>query len=231
MFPAESGEPKGGQVMRIIDLSHSIKPGMPLYPGTPGPEFHSLAAIETHGFSEQLMTISSHAGTHIDLPSHILREGSSLDDFKVERFAGKGVAIDLRGLDGRVITVEELLPFRDSIKASEFLLLCSGWSQYWGSPDYYEGYPVLSADAALWLTGFCLKGLGVDMISVDASPSGDFPVHTLLLQNGIFIIENLVCLPLLLHSQFIFCGFPLKIIGAEASPVRAVALITGENYA
>jgi arylformamidase len=215
--------------MRVLDLSHTIKPGMPSYPGTPEPLFHPLASIEEHGFAEQLFTISSHTGTHVDLPSHILLSGSSLDAFGVERFTGKGIAIDLRGDAGRLITVETLLPFQRMIKECEFLLLCSGWSEYWGSSHYYEGFPLLSSDAALWLTGFPLKGIGVDMISVDSPESCDFPVHTQLLQNGILIIENLVCPPLLLHSSFIFCGFPLKIAGAEASPVRAIALVDGED--
>jgi arylformamidase len=213
--------------MRFVDLSHTIEAAMPCYSGTPAPTFRSLASIGEHGFAEQLMTISSHTGTHVDLPSHILPAGSSLDAFTVERFAGKGVAIDLRGLTGGMITAETLLPFRDLIQNSEFLLLCSGWSQYWGSADYFTGYPLLTSDAALWLTGFHLKGVGVDMISVDAPESADFPVHSFLLQKEIIIIENLVCPPALLHSPFIFCGFPLNIVGAEASPVRAVALIEG----
>lgn len=213
--------------MQFVDLSHTIQAGMSCYPGTPSPLFQPLASIDEHGFSEQLMTISSHTGTHVDLPSHILSAGRSLDMFSVDRFAGAGVAINFRSIVGGIITVDALFPFRDLIRKSEFLLLCSGWSQHWGSPDYYAGYPVLSTDAACWLTGFYLKGVGVDMISVDIPESDNFPVHRCLLQNGILIVENLICPPLLFSSPFIFCCFPLKISGAEASPVRAVALIEG----
>ena len=225
MWLQESDKTEGARVMRVIDLSQVISSGMPCYPGTPGPQFQQLSSIDEHGFAEQLLTISSHTGTHVDLPSHILPSGSSLDAFTIKQFSGKGVAIDLRSLTDGLITVETLYPFRDLIHESEFLLLCSGWSKYWGSAAYFEGYPLLTSDAALWLSDFPLKGLGVDMISVDSPVSCDFPVHTQLLQNGILIIENLVCPPLLLHSSFIFCSFPLRIAGAEASPVRAVALV------
>ena len=214
-------------MMRFVDLSHTIEAAMPSYPGSPGPLFQPLASIGEDGFAEQRLILSSHTGTHVDLPSHILPASSSLDAFGIERFAGKGVALDLRGLAGGMITVEALRFFEDLINESDYLLLCSGWSQYWGSVDYYAGYPVLSSEAARWLTGFHLKGLGVDMISVDAPDSVHFPVHRLLLQKEVLIIENLLCPPLILHSPFIFCGFPLKIAGAEASPIRAVALITG----
>jgi len=211
--------------MQVIDLSHTIEPGMPCYPGTPGPVFQSLCSIEEDGFSEQLLTLSSHVGTHVDLPSHILKDAPPLDAFGIERFAGKGLAIDVRGTPFREISIEALQPALALIRECEFLLLCTGWSRYWNTSDYYEGYPVLSSETALWLKGFDLKGVGVDTISVDAPDTKTFPVHKILLQNGTLIIENLSELQSLLHRTFIFCGFPLKLSNAEASPLRAVALV------
>ena len=209
--------------MQLIDLSHTLEAGMPCYPGTPAPVFQSLASLETEGFVEQLITFSSHTGTHIDLPSHILSRGLSLDAFALEQFTGSGVVIDLRSAAGGIITKEMLHPFQPLLLQSDFLLLCSGWSRYWGTSDYYEGYPVLTSDAACWLAGFNLKGIGVDMISLDAHDSVDFPIHHLLLQSGMILIENLADLAPLLHRSFIIACFPLKIFRAEASPVRALA--------
>jgi len=208
----------------VVDLSHIIEPGMPCYPGTPGADFFPISSIEKQGYSEQLLTLSSHSGTHVDMPSHIFQDGLSLDDIRMDRFIGKGMVIDVSGSACGMITVEALDPFSGSISGCEFLLLCSGWSRYWGTPLYYEGYPVLSSDAARWLSGFHLKGLGVDMISVDAPVGKEFPVHSRLLQQGILLIENLAFLAPLLHRSFTFCCFPLKILKGEASPVRAVAL-------
>lgn len=203
---------------------------MPVYPGTPGPLFQTISSVEEHGFAEQMLTLSSHTGTHIDLPSHILRPGHSLDAFSVERFTGKGVMVDVCDSADGEISLETLLPLRHLIKGSDFLLLYSGWSQYWGTSGYYKGYPILSSEAALWLAAHHLKGIGVDTISVDAPDSTLFPLHTLLLQHDILIVENL-CLDMrLLQTPFTFCAFPLKIAGAEASPLRAVAFIEGEHY-
>ena len=217
-------------VKQLIDLSHTINPGMPCYPGTTGTVFQTHCSIEEDGIVEQLLTLSSHVGTHVDLPSHILKDTPSLDAFGLDRFAGKGLAIDVRGTPGQIISIETLQPALALIRECEFLLLCTGWSRYWNTCDYYEGYPVLSSEAALWLTGFDLKGVGVDMMSVDAPDALAFPVHNILLQKGTVIIENLTELPLLLHRPFIFCGFPLKLAKAEASPIRAVALVDGPNY-
>lgn len=216
--------------MHIIDLSQTIEPGMPVYPGTPGPLFQAISSVKEHGFAEQMLTLSSHTGTHVDLPSHILRSGHSLDAFNVERFAGKGVMVDVSGSADGEITLEVLLPFQKLIKVSDFLLFHSGWSQFWGTSSYYQGYPILSSDAALWLAAHHLKGIGVDMISVDAPDSTLFPLHTLLLQRDIIIVENLRLDMRLLHAPFTFCGFPLKIAGAEASPIRAVAFVEDEYY-
>ena len=211
--------------MRVIDLSQTIHPDMPCYPGTPQPVFQQLSSIEKDGYAEQLLTLSSHTGTHVDLPSHILPEGNSLDALSLDRFTGKGFAIDLRALVCGVISPGELQGYEVQLQECDFLLLCSGWSEYWGRGEYYTGYPVLSPEAALWLTGFHLKGIGVDMISVDSSDSVDFSVHSMLLRSGILIIENLADLSSLLHSTFIFSCFPLKIAQAEAAPLRAVALV------
>jgi len=223
-FRTESGE-TGRTVIQVIDLSHTIEPDMPCYPGTPGPVFQSICSIEEEGFAEQLLTISSHTGTHVDLPSHILKDAPSLDMFGIGRFAGKGLAIDVRGTPNQIISIETLQPVLALIRECEFLLLCTGWSCYWNTSDYYKGYPALSSDAAQWLTGFDLKGVGVDTMSVDAPDAQTFPVHTILLQNGTLILENLSNLQLLLHRPFTFCGFPLKLARAEASPLRAVALV------
>ncbi len=210
--------------MRFFDLSHTIEPGMPVYPGSPSPGITSLFSLDRHGFAERVLTLSTHTGTHIDLPSHMLEGGRSLDDFGVECFLGKGYAMDIRTCSGDVVTHDDCLRFEEEIRSCEFLLLCSGWSRFWGEPAYYAGYPVLSPEAARWLSGIGLKGIGVDMISVDTPSDDHYRIHNLLLENGIVIIENLNNLSLLLSLNFSFSCFPLRIAGAEASPARAVAI-------
>ena len=113
----------------------------------------------------------------------------------------------------------------DFIRNSEFLLLHTGWSRFWGTKNYFAGYPVLSAEAALWLDSFELKGLGLDTISADEADSHDFPNHNILLGSDSIIIENLMNLDVLPGKHFMFSCFPLKIDQADGSPVRAVAII------
>lgn len=211
--------------MKIIDLSHTISPGMPVYPGTEPPTFFTACTIEGTGFLEKKITLYSHTGTHMDAPAHIIPGAKTLDKMPPDRFMGKGAVIDLAGNGGLTIDIELLKPHQGRIERCEFLLFHTSWADLWGKEDYLTGYPVLSRDAATWLAGFPLKGIGADTISADGPESGTFPNHTILLERGIVIIENLTNLGALPDGEFDFCCFPLKIENADGSPVRAVAFL------
>ena len=109
-------------------------------------------------------------------------------------------------------------------KDSDFVLIHTGWSRYWGLVSYNTGYPVLSGNAADWICGFNLKGLGVDAISVDPPQAPGLPVHHRLLKQQMIIVENLNRLQDLPQSGFVFLALPLKIRDGDGSPVRAVAM-------
>lgn len=211
--------------MEIVDLSHTISPDMPVYPGTEPPVFSTACTIEGIGFMEKKITLYSHTGTHMDAPSHIIPGAKTLDLMPPDRFVGKGAVIDLGVNDGHTIDIEILKPHQGRIERSEFLLLHTGWGDLWGEEAYLKWYPVLSHDAATWLAGFPLKGIGADTISVDEAESTTFPIHTILLGRNIVVIENLANLGTLPYNGFVFCCFPLKMEKADGSPVRAVALV------
>ena len=65
--------------MRIIDLSHPIHPTKPVYPGTAPPSIAATAALDKDGFEEHQITFTTHTGTHVDAPSHMLADAETLD--------------------------------------------------------------------------------------------------------------------------------------------------------
>lgn len=209
----------------IIDLSHTISPEITVYPGTEPPRFEVPCTIEEDGFTEKIITMYSHAGTHVDAPGHIIAGGVTLDKMPVEQFIGRAFVLDLSALNKPVIDVGDLEKFREILEESEFALLYTGWSRHWGTDGYLEGYPVLSIEAAQRLGGYGLKGVGIDIISVDVPCSEDFPVHRVLLGKGLIIIENLTNLDKLPESGFVFSCTPLKIKDGDGSPVRAVGIV------
>jgi len=211
--------------MRIVDLSHSISPGMPVWPGTPAPEFSDLCTVGRDGFGERWMQLSSHTGTHLDAPAHLFEGAASLDRMPVERFIGKGALLDLRGASSGLVSLDQLRVIQPSIEKADFLLLHVGWSRFWGTAEYDRNYPVLSTEAATWLAGLGLKGVGVDAPSFDDPDSEALLIHRCLLGSGLLLIENLTALDQLVGSDFLLSVLPLPISDVEASPVRAVAVI------
>lgn len=210
--------------MKIIDLSHRIEPGMPVYPGTAPPVFAHPFDLDKDGFVETSLSLMSHTGTHIDAPAHILAGGKTLDQMPVSAFYGQAVCID--AVSGKKeITAEDLAPCEAMIRAADFVLFRTGWSRLWGSSGYFEGYPVPGREAVLWLNGFTLKGVGFDTISADGAGDEAFLVHRIILGKERIIIENLTNLDQLPRSGFSIACFPLHFSGADGSPVRAVAFV------
>ena len=211
--------------MKPIDLTHLISPEMPVYPGTQPPRLQIESSIDDKGFLERNITMCSHIGTHIDAPAHLIKNHNTLDMLPIDHFYGPALLLNFAHLVNKTITVKQLEPYREKIAAVNFLLLYTGWDQYWGSADYFANYPVLSDDAAHWLSSFPLKGFGIDAISADIPESTEYPVHKALLRQNIIIIENLANLADLSCSQFQFCCFPLPFKDGDGSPVRAVAFV------
>ena len=211
--------------MKFVDLTHPISEDMPVYPGTEQPVITTGCSIEETGFLEKKITFFSHTGTHIDAPAHMLKDHNTLNMLPIEHFYGSALMLDFNDFTPSAIGVKELEPYQTTLKDFDFLLLHTGWSQYWGTEKYFTNYPVLSVEAAHWLSNLDLKGFGSDTISADTADSQDFLVHKALLQKNMIIIENLTNLAELPAPQFELSCFPLNIEAADGSPVRAVAVI------
>ncbi len=210
--------------MKIIDLSHRIEPGMPVYPGMEAPVLTFPFDLDKDGFVETRITLLSHTGTHMDAPAHILAGGITLDRMPVSTFYGQAICIE--AVSGRQeITIDDLMPFESEIQAADFVFFRTGWSRLWGKPDYFEGYPALTTEAAVYLNDFTLKGVGFDTISADAAQAHDFTIHKMILGKNRIIIENLTNLDQLPPVLFSTACFPLHFSNSDGSPVRAVALI------
>lgn len=211
--------------MRIVDLSHTVSPDMPVYPGTEQPIFITGCSIEEIGFLEKKITMYSHTGTHVDAPAHLIKDAHTLDLLGIEHFHGSALMLNFENDKSNTINVSSLKPYEKKIEKIDFLLIHTGLSKYWGTEEYFSDYPVLSLEAANWLSEFQLKGLGLDTISADNSETADYPIHKVLLNKDTIIIENLINLLSLPGSTFIFSCFPIKFEDADGSPVRAVAYV------
>lgn len=201
--------------MELIDLSHTLSPGTPVYPGDPKVEFEPVAQIGSRGFSVTGLRMGMHAGTHIDAPAHMIQGGALLSDFPIERFFGRGRFVDARGVDS---VGPELLENMD-IGPGDFILVWTGWGKKFGQEAFFEGYPVLSEKFAARAVELGVALVGLDTPGPDKPP---FKVHKLLFENNILIAENLANMEKLQGKPNLRVFALPSSFKAEAAPARVV---------
>lgn len=208
----------------IIDLTHTITPDMPMFPGSPQPAMAPSATLTRNGFRETLLQLASHTGTHMDAPSHLLRNGFPLDVLPISQFCGRAVVLDVSDVpEGGIITVERLRTRSEDLICADFALLYTGWEEKWGTDGYYGAFPVPDAAAARYLVSCGLKGVGTDALSVDTLNDSELLTHKALLGGGLVIVENLCLKKIAGRTDVMFFALPLKYENADGAPVRAIA--------
>ena len=218
--------------MRLIDLSQTIAPGMPLFsPDAPQP---AAAAWMSHAEAaasgryqdcsceiSQVSFVTS-LGTYLDSPYHFDPEGVTVERLRLEQLVLPGILLDCTGVSARQPIGPEVLEGVDL--AGKAVLFHTGWSRYWGQPAYYE-FPFLTGETAQALVARGARLAGVDFLVIDDTSDPRRPVHVTLLKNDVLIVENLANLSALPRDGFTFHAAPVKYAGAAAFPVRAYASI------
>lgn len=211
--------------MKVIDLTHTICPDMPVYPGTEPPRFRPANTYEADGFKETLLSMYSHTGTHVDPPAHLYAGRTTLDQFPVEQFIGRALVIDCTMLQEREpITMAQIEPYGKKARDADFLLFHLGWDKRWGTDSYFGEYPCINREVLSYILSGSYKGIGFDVIGLDPISDVNLTRHKLLFEKtDILNIENLKNLDQCGSDLFWFSCFPLKLKDCDGSPVRAVA--------
>lgn len=212
--------------MPIIDLTYPITADMPVFPGSPAPEIRAIARLAESGFREKRLCLASHTGTHVDAPNHLLPRGKTLDQFPVNHFVGPGFCIDVSSVPDGIIEWAVLKVYEEKLRECELVILRTGWGHFWGTPRYFSGYPVLTPEAARALAACNIKAVGVDTLSVDRVDAVDLPVHRILMEDNVLIIENLARLDRLTEGRINqLCCLPLHLKDADGAPARVIAIL------
>lgn len=211
--------------MRVIDLTHTISEGMPVYPGAEPPILAGASTCEKDGFRETRLTMCTHTGTHMDAPAHLFDGRTALDAFPASQFIGRALVIECSDLsEGGAITLERILQYGKDAEIADFLLFHLGWDRRWGTAAYFGDYPCLDDAAMDYIIAGDYKGIGFDVISLDPIADENLTRHKKLFRNkDIVNIENLRDLSLCGKGLFSFGCFPLKLRNCDGAPARAVA--------
>lgn len=206
--------------MQLVDLSHPLVSGMPVYPGDPEVAIRQALSVHADGVAVAHLDLGSHAGTHLDAPSHSIEGGRTVDEIPLELLWGPARVLRAPAAAGQEIGVADV-----SVPAALPRIVCvaTGWDSRFGAANMTE-HPFLSRELAelLWVRG--ARVLGIDTLSPDASASPELglPVHEFWLGNDGVIVENLTALAHV-PDEVELSLLPLRLAGVDGSPVRAVA--------
>ncbi|MGY4257877.1 kynurenine formamidase [Bradyrhizobium sp. USDA 4516] len=180
------------------------------------------------------LSLSDHSGTHVDAPCHFNPDpqAPSIDQIPLEDFYTEAICLDLSHAPLRhEITAAEmeeaLVRSGQQIRPRDTVLIEMGVNRrLWGTPGYLHDFPGLHVDAVHWLADRKILMFGVEAISPAPEGEANYKAHLACAARGITHIECMWNLDRLVgKGRFRFIGFPLRIRGGTASPIRAVAVL------
>jgi len=205
--------------MKIYDITATICDNLPVY-GDERFIINKIARL-TNGDKFNLTTFAAttHTGTHADMPSHFILDGTTCDKIDLSHFYGpaKLIRVDATGH----LTKEDLLTH--DIPTDIILLINMGQSKYMTHGTLKKDFFALMPCAAQYLVEKRIKTVGIDYLSVDPYGNDEYPVHMILLGNGIAILEGLV-LDGVPEGNYTLSALPLKFKNGDGSPIRAVLI-------
>ena len=174
--------------MKIVDLSLELFDKMPVYPGDPEVTISQIHTLDKEGWNLRELTLTTHIGTHVNVPSHMTENSKNLDAYFLDdyiapsRIYTQGISYDSHtGLIFRDQNIDQTITDMLIAKPPKFIGLSSAFEF-------------------------------------------DITLEKLLPEYGIISFENLINVEML-PNTFTFYGVPLRLRGADGSPVRAYATI------
>ncbi|MFT3952263.1 MAG: cyclase family protein [Oscillospiraceae bacterium] len=211
--------------MKLHDLSQLLSPQTPVYPGDPPFAFTQKLTLPADVCAVSKFTAGTHFGTHIDAFAHFIDGGLTAEAMPLAQFVGRALVAAITPENGAisVTALERALSHRTD---ERILLLSTGHGRAAGTAAFFQNLPLLPDGLAALLTKSGIITLGLDCPSVE-SAAGTVALHKSLLGSGIALVEGLVGLENLVGKvprSVFFSAAPLKIRGADGTPVRAYAM-------
>lgn len=205
--------------MKIHDISRPVNKDIGVWPGDTKFDFSFVAKIaEGSSVNVGRVEMSVHTGAHVDAPLHFDDAGDDVASVPLEKYLGPCVVADVRPSD-RGILPEHLPADLDAAARETRRVLLRSYAK---RPDGFDEHMAhATPELADWLAERGVMLLGVDTDSMDAFESKELPAHRRLNGHGIAILEG-VDLSAVGPGRYELVALPLRIEGADGSPVRAV---------
>jgi arylformamidase len=210
--------------MRTYDISLTISPDLPTWPGDPKISLDRFSKME-EGAPCNVTQINAcvHVGTHVDAPYHFLGgQAQTVEQIPLNLLTGRVYVLHLP--DEIELITAEVLEQAAVPPRTRRLLFKTRNSAYWSSAvkGFQQDFVALSADGAQYIVDHGVRLVGVDYLSVApfAEPQR---THEILLQAGVVVIEGLNLSQVSQGRYALYC-LPLKIAGADGAPARAILI-------
>ncbi|MFO0961381.1 MAG: cyclase family protein [Phycisphaerales bacterium] len=202
----------------LYDLSPLLSSRIAVFPGDTPFERRELMHVDRGDhISLSAVTATVHLGSHADAPVHYGRGGRTLEQQPLELYIGPCVVARVPDARGRRVGVADLagrVPF-----GTQRLLIATG--SYPDPEQWNPDFAAIDPELVRWLDTRGVRLVGIDTPSVDTADSKDLPAHAAFFAADIAIIEGLV-LTGVPEGEAELIALPLRIEGADASPVRAI---------
>jgi arylformamidase len=159
------------------------------------------------------ITLSPHTGAHADAPLHYANGEASIGEVDLSPYLGPCRVIHCMGC-GPLVLPQHIAHALDNLPPRVLLRTSHTASQSW------ESFTAVAQETLGLLATKNIALIGIDTPSVDPATSQDLPSHHLLLAHGLRVLENLV-LDDVPEGDYELIALPLKLVRADASPVRA----------
>lgn len=215
--------------MEWIDISVGVSPDLPVWPGDPPLELERIASLaDGDEANVSRLAVGVHVGTHVDAPLHFLEGGASVDQLDPGTLVGPAQVVELPEVD--VIDAAALERAASSV-TSQRLLFRTRNSRLWDSLDagFQRDFVAIDESGARWLVEREVRLVGVDYLSV--APWGQAEAtHKVLLEAGVVIVEGLDMRSVEPGQYVLYC-LPIKLMGSDGAPARALLTKTAEGEA
>lgn len=202
----------------LYDISPVLSPRIAVFPQDTAFSRTVLMHVD-QGHHITLSSVAStvHVGSHVDAPVHYGRGGRTMEEQPLELYLGPCLMVRAPGTRGRRVTVADVagrVPF-----GTQRVLLAT--DSYPDPEQWNSDFAGVEPELVAWLDARGVRLVGVDTPSVDTADSKDLPAHAAFFAHDMAILEGLV-LRGVPEGRYELIALPLRLEGADASPVRAV---------
>jgi len=226
---------------RVIELSQTISPDMPLWPGDPEVVFDVVATMDKDGYYLRGFTIGEHSATHMNAPNSFVADSTeAITSYTAEERVVPAVVIDASAECATnadyELTRQDVLDWEaenGEIEPGSVVLMLTGWEDKWDDPKAFMNldasgnphFPGFAGATTEWLLSERqIAGVGIDTHGVDPGVDTSYATNTAMAENHKIALECLGHLDELPPAGTTLVLGALQLQDGSGTPLSVIAL-------